>query len=455
MLEYHTDWLASTPVFYNEKSGKVSNNINDVIDYVNLEFDPEGFNNYLDFGYSVFEQTPIKHVKFLRHSSKIVKGDSGELKITLLDDPSIKYLEKVTNEDEIINLLQSKINIWESSVDGEIVIPTSGGYDSRLLNHLISDKNRIRSFTYGISSNQAKSYEVVFASKLAEILKIKWEQIQLKEFHDYFKEWNSLFGISTHAHGMYHIEFYKKISSRVKGNNHLLSGIIGDAWAGNWSINPISNASEVQVLGCNHDINANSNFSKFKNKNKYLLEKYYNENAYLLLNSEKYRIIQAMRLKMILLSYLIKIPDNIGFKAWSPFLDVEVALGMLNLPPERRINRIWQKEYFQKNRICLEEMNLKYSTQNTLDLQGIRNVRPPELNVKILGEYIQPNYIEWVNQKVAHFMGIRYLFERMLYVPKIGGLLSRAGVKKEVIQAYNAYLTLKPIEELLIKRNSA
>ena len=68
MKHYETDWLNTKPVFYNEKTKKVSYNINDVIDYANLEFDPEGLGNYLDFGYSVLGHTPVKGVKFLRWS---------------------------------------------------------------------------------------------------------------------------------------------------------------------------------------------------------------------------------------------------------------------------------------------------------------------------------------------------------------------------------------------------
>lgn len=57
---FETDWLASQSVFYNEKTGQASHNINDVLNYTNLEFHPEGFNNYPDFGYSVLEQTPVR-----------------------------------------------------------------------------------------------------------------------------------------------------------------------------------------------------------------------------------------------------------------------------------------------------------------------------------------------------------------------------------------------------------
>lgn len=82
-----TDWLGSKPVFYNEKTKKISYDIEEVIDYSNLEFHTEGLRNYLKFGYSVWEQTPIKHVKFLRYASEIRKNEDGELEIKRLSDP--------------------------------------------------------------------------------------------------------------------------------------------------------------------------------------------------------------------------------------------------------------------------------------------------------------------------------------------------------------------------------
>ena len=33
MQEFITDWLASTPVFYNEVTKQISRNINDVVDW--------------------------------------------------------------------------------------------------------------------------------------------------------------------------------------------------------------------------------------------------------------------------------------------------------------------------------------------------------------------------------------------------------------------------------------
>ncbi|MDR0711935.1 MAG: hypothetical protein LBF67_06295 [Prevotellaceae bacterium] len=71
-----SDWLASNPVFYNEKTMRVSENINDVIDFPNMEFDTEGLSAYLDFGYSVFGSTPLKNVKFLLPNESLQMADN-------------------------------------------------------------------------------------------------------------------------------------------------------------------------------------------------------------------------------------------------------------------------------------------------------------------------------------------------------------------------------------------
>ena len=136
---FETDWLASQPVFYNEKTGQASHNINDVIDYASLELHAEGFNNYLDFGYSVLEQTPVKHVKFLRHSSRLWRDEQGRLSVEYLHDPVEQWLDYRLSEEDVIDLIRERVREWEHSVEGEIVIPTSGGYDSRLLNWCIED----------------------------------------------------------------------------------------------------------------------------------------------------------------------------------------------------------------------------------------------------------------------------------------------------------------------------
>lgn len=446
---FQTDWLASRPIFYNELTNKVSYNVNDVIDFNNLEFHPEGFNNYLDFGYSILEQTPIKNVKFLRHSSKLTVSDDGRVKIDYLDDPVEQWLGKVSCEEDVFQRLSSLVGDWEDTVKGEVVIPTSGGYDSRLLNYFIKDKKRIRSFTFGISKSQEDSSEVVYARKLSEILCTNWEQIPIGDFLLHLSEWDKLYGISTHAHGMYHLELYSKIRPKVQGGNPSLSGILGGECAGMIpSIPDIKSPSDVILLSYSQGLHADSSMSLLKG-NGHLLERYYAEKKKKL-ELPVVREVETMRFKIILLSYLFITAEFYGFKPFAPFLCSELGLSMLTLPPERRKNRLWQKEFFQKHGIYMEDLGLKINKANQLDLNALCRHPLQPLDINLLREVIKPSYVEWINRNIK--MSSNRLTRRLLYTRKIGEALRILGLKDKTLVAYNAYNTLKPIESLIKKR---
>jgi len=450
MYSLETDWLASQPVFYNEKKGIASHNINDVIDHSNLELDPEGFNNYLDFGYSVFGKTPVKHVKFLRHSSRLLIDENGKLKTECLADPVDEWLDYKISEDDVIDLVRQRVRAWEARVSGEIVIPTSGGYDSRLLNWCIEDKSRIRAFTYGISEKQAKSFEVVYAQRLSEILGTRWEQTPLGDFHKYFDDWERLFGVSTHAHGMYHFEFYQKMLPKLRGNNPFLSGIFGDVWAGSTNVQTLETSDHLNKLGYTHDVMADFRRSSFHSN--YESRQAFWEEHRDKLADERYQVILTIRLKIILISYLLRVPAFFGFKPWSPFLDIDVCMAMLNLPMERRRKRVWQKEFFQKYGLDLESMNLNASYKNTLDLQAMSRIPVRPLDVLLLSEVIQPDYVKWINRNAQYGWRERTI-ARFNDIRKIGGALRRLGFSSATpTNAYNAYCVLLPVENLLRKR---
>jgi len=447
---FETDWLASQPVFYNEKTGQASHNINDVVNYANLELHPEGFNNYLDFGYSVLEQTPVKHVKFLRHSSRLWVDEKGALSVEYLGDSVEKWLSYRLSEEDIIDLIRERVQKWEHSVEGEIVIPTSGGYDSRLLNWCIEDKSRVRSFTYGISEKQAESFEVVYARQLSELLGTCWKQIPLGDFHQYFDDWDKLFGVSTHAHGMYHFEFYQNILPVVQGGSPFLSGIIGDAWAGSVNIPALESHVDIKRLGYTHGLQADSAQSQFT-VDRPLLSNCW-ETQRVRLADARLRVVEAMRFKIILLCYLRNVPKHFGFMWWTPFLDIDLCMAMLNLPPDRKRGRLWQKEFFGKVGLDLESMNLQVSWQNNLNHQAMRRVPLKPLDVRLLAEVIKPAYVEWINREIVPQITLSDRIEASLNFPKLGRVLRKLGFGPQRLPAYCAYLTLRPIESLLRKR---
>ena len=128
---WQTDWLASEPVFYDQSTNTASLHFNEVL-LKKKKFDlhSEGLYNFIDFGYSVW-QTPVKDIKFLPPSNRLIKDQQGRLHvekrmIPFIIGALIAYARRI-----LLNLSEN-VQKWESSLpaDQEIVLPLSGGFDS-------------------------------------------------------------------------------------------------------------------------------------------------------------------------------------------------------------------------------------------------------------------------------------------------------------------------------------
>ncbi|MCU0789300.1 MAG: hypothetical protein MUC91_14155 [Verrucomicrobia bacterium] len=451
-LIFESDWLGSTPFFYNERTGRTGCSIHDVIDLAGFEWHPEGFNNYLDFGYSVFEQTPVRDVKFLSHSSQLLADPEGRLSVRRLEDPAERLAGKETDEGEVWELIRARIRSWEKSVEGEIVLPVSGGYDSRVLSVMVEEKSRIRAFTYGISNRQEQSFEVIYAQELARRLDYSWTQIPLGMFHRHLDDWDRIYGAFTHAHGMYHIEFYTEILNRVGPGRGLLSGFAGDWFSGAQEPVSLKHAGDLRTLGYTHDINADSKQSILEDTGQL-------RDAYWAAYADRLRcpIWQALhraRLKAGLISYLTHVPERLGFKPYPPFADLQVAMAMLNLPAEVRLGRAWQQRFFRRHGLDLESMSLPASARNTLDLQALALLPLPPLEVRLLREVVRPEYVDWINAQLRRSGPGWNRFWRCVPRGSLGKVLARVGVRDQRLAAYAAYMTLRPIENLIRRRDA-
>ena len=447
------NWVGYQTVFYNLNTGKYSHDINDVIDYANLEIDLEGLAAYLDFGYSVFGHTPVKNVQYLLPNQVLSLSD-GKLSISETEDKTIQLLAKETKEDDVLGKISDAVNNWADSFKDDILIPTSGGFDSRLMNVLIRDKSRIHAYTYGTSLNQDESRESVYAGLLSERLGTQWKRIPLGKFNVYMNKWYDQFGPAVAASGTYHMEFYDKIKSLESGNPmHLLSGIIGDAWAGAVKVPLIDSAASYRTLGYTHGMSADSKLAMnvdYTNIVEPIFDKQKDH-----LKSPDFRIITAMRTKMMMLQYLISVPSKMGYPGYSPFVDEDIALAMLNLPVARKENRAWQRDFFKKNNLLFEEEKHKYTYQNSLNYYALLNEKLDPLDENLLREVLNPEYLQWINQKIMHIGTKEKIFQTLMHTPKVKGVLKLLGAKNELLNAYFAYITIKPIETLLLKRNAA
>ena len=439
------DWLGAIPVFYNAKEQLVSTLSNFCIKDKTIH--SEGLANFCEFGYSVFEQTIFKNVKFMRYYSKLIVS-SEEIKIEYKKDPVLEkeFLSKTTATDDVISLMQEYITTIEDKIDGEIVLPTSGGYDSRILNYLVKDKSRIRSFTYGISSDQSKSTEVVHAKKISEIYSTKWEQIELEKFHKYLDKWVEVYGISTHTHGMYHIEFYTKILEKHKFEKPtFLSGIFGDIWAGSVKYNEIKSYQDIINLGYTHGMNLDLSYLQLKSDNTIKKQVFLENKEHL--QDDKIKAVFTIRMKLMLISYLTQIPEYFGMPAWTPFLNFEIVKTTLNLPDEQRKNRMWERDFFKSVGLGLEDMGLESVKSNKLDYEIAKKASFEPVDVELMQRYILKKRLEEINKLLSNLSGFEAIKNQLLYIPKVGGVLRRLGFKNEFLKALHEYYVIKAIEK--------
>lgn len=447
-ITIENDWLGSIPVFFNKKEQIIST-IPDLC-LKDKSFDEEGLINFLEFGYSVFEHTPFKDVEFLRYySSLVIVGDI--IKVKFKDDPLLntEVFKNQSTSKEAIDLIKEYITDVERKVLGNIIIPTSGGYDSRLLNWGINDKSRIRSFTYGLSKNQNESHEVVFAKKISEILNINWKQIELSNFNSYINDWHKMFGFSTHLHGMYQIEFYKKITSLKDFNDKstVLSGIIGDAWAGSFKNFNVLNERDLIKLGYSHGIYLDKSFFKRESKNS-IRNNYFEQNKESI-NNPKFQVVSMMRIKLMLLSYLTSVPEYFGLPVWTPFLNFNIAITMLRLPNEERENREWQRIFFKSESLDIENMNLKFSTINLLNHNAAKKSNFESIHPYTFKNVLKTRKIEKLNKKINNQ---NIVLELLLTKLKLRSVLKRIGVRKiGFLGNLSNYYILKAIEKSINK----
>ncbi len=459
-LIYESDWLASRPFFYNLRTGRASHAINEVIDFANLEFDPEGLNDYLDFGYCVFEHTPARDVRLLRHSARLWSGPQG-LRVEYLDDPTAEWFERRSSVDEVLEIARAVVNQAAGSTHGDLVVPTSGGYDSRFINLLVEERARVRAFTYGISDRPQCSQEVVKAAELAGRLGLHWQSLPIGRFHRYLDDWDEQFGPAVHAHGMYQIEFYHALVPQIAPQSVLISGAYGDSMAG-YDDHTVAEidvlARPEQMLGVFRygAMCADSRASRLTSSREGWQTRLEEEPR--LRYDVRARLVELNRQQAALFSYLYLVPESLGLACCTPFTDPGLAQAMLALPWELRDRRRWQAALFRASGLDLEDVELGYDWRNTLNLRALRLVPLPPLDEGLLREIISPRYVRWVN-RTAGRLGLPWeLYVRSAWTPglrRAAAALRALGLEDRRMPAYYAYLTLRPLEMLLRRRDRA
>jgi hypothetical protein len=450
------DWIGGIPVYYNVDD-KIISTYSNVCLKDDKSFDDEGLYLFLKYGFSVMGLTPFRKVKSLRYYSSI-HFSKKTIDIVEKKDPALSVdLSKPANESDIWEMIREDLGRLFDETTEPVICPLSGGLDSRILCSFIPDKqkDRVKTYTFGISPKQEKSFESKIAKSVSQKLNLQWKQIPLKDAYQYTDEWHDLFGFGIHLHGMNHIEFLKKIlSDNPEAKNFiLLSGISGGTFCGGYlpSIK-VSKPSELFQLALTHNLNCSS---LLPHRETDAETKFFEQNKTLLSDLRWYPVV-SMRLKMNILHYLYKLPDHLGISATSPYHNFDIVCKMLSLPPERLHNRFWVKEYFKKTGLHYRSRSVFGDTRNTLNRQLFSASNYVDLNPQLWQNTpIKPAQIDQVNQFLKNYSSPIELIKHFLTTQRIVKEVVKVfGLKNKFNSNLSIYQTLKCIEMTLLDKDS-
>src|SRR5690606_24209305 len=160
----------------------------------------------------------------------------------------------------------------------------------------------------------------------------------------------------------------------------------------------------------------------------------------------EFRIITAMRTKMMMLQYLITVAEKIGYPGYSPFLGENLALSMLRLPQNRRSDRHWQRDYFLRQNLLFAEEKHAFTYQNSLNYIALTNDKLAALRTDRCREPFESAYLEWISRKIQYIGPSERVCQRVVHTPGVKGVIALLGAKHTRIDGYLPDRTVEPIE---------
>ena len=176
------------------------------------------------------------------------------------------------------------------------------------------------------------------------------------------------------------------------------------------------------------------------------IKKYYFEVNKEYFKNEKIKAVFAMRIKLMLISFATQIPEYFGLPAWTPFLNFNIVRATLNINDKRRKNRNWERDFFNKVGLNLEDMNLKSDKSNMLNYEIARSDYLEPIDTKMMKMFIKVEKLIEINTLLDKLTFFESLKNQLLVIPKIGGILRMLGFKSNYLKTLNEYYIVKAIE---------
>ena len=408
------------PVFYkkNKDSFLLSDDINLLIPEEKIKYDLVAEREFKSFGCCLGNKTLVKDVYQIQSSEYIIFSEGRIIKKGFVfSSATSKYENKEYNylKKTLFSNFKNSFERLINSLDGKtVVLPLSGGFDSRLIASFLKyyNYNNVICYTYGKKGN----IDMEISKKVANKLNFKWHFVEYTdELIDGFLE-TSMFksyckSYFHHSSMLFLQEYfavkYLKENNLIPENAVFIPGHDGGALAGGYLVKLIPEKIR------NNRIIAKDIYRKFfdkKNKTEKscldvissnLAE--FNTNF---LELKPYSVYEDFIFKEISTKVIFNsanVYDFFGYQYRLPFWDKELLNSFKLLEPKLKINK---KIYVDIISDFFKNFDLNFETEMqplllTVKIQNIKNALKPFLPYVVTKKKLQKN--DWLNaEKMVH-----------------------------------------------------
>lgn len=240
-ITINASWFGESPLFYFMEKDLfiIASSFQELLNQLppeelkNLEYDKTAICESFLFNAVLRARTFYKNIKKiiagkkLSYCGKTKKFTEKQCFILPFNKEESREINENTLIDEAIDIYQQLI-LPNKSYDNNILLPLSGGLDSRLLACLMKKDNiDFNSVTFGTK----ESTEPYIAQKIAKELSIDLKYLELKNnYYDNFGDevTNITGGLSNHRH----CHLYACLTDHKIKSDYIIHGFLGDVYAG-------------------------------------------------------------------------------------------------------------------------------------------------------------------------------------------------------------------------------
>lgn len=461
-----TDKLRTLPLFYAKTplGYQITDDTNFLLEKYDFEFSEEYGKEYIGFGWVSGRNTLFENIYQVQAGELVCfENDSVKPKIY------IDYLTRSTNKADFETLKNSFLQILENVAkrliefaDGrQIVIPLSGGFDSRLIAAILKKQGyeNVFCFTYG----KVDSYEVAISKKVSGALNYPWYFVEYNEntipknylFSDEFKKFSEY---QANNISVFHIQDYFAVkyltdNKIIDADAIFAPGHTGDVMGGsNLSKTDFSKPINFVELF----IEKRYDYTSKKNITPKLIEKLNKSIDQNIKKEFKYSLDDNFNIKERQAKFIVnstKVYDFFGFKKAIPLWDNELYLFFRDLPLFYKTKRIFYEEVivdqlYKKLNIFFDEDAQRLKAESKVirvAKNSLKAILPKGLKTKLIKYYSRSKKVDFNNYSLmaAPFLqelGSDFIYEHeeslytFWYVKKVKDeYFSKKGLKNEFI----------------------